>query len=233
MHVASLLRRNIRESIWRPGQRLPSLESLAQSHGVSIVTLRQAVILLEEEGLLQRLHGKGTYVTHTAGAREWLRLATTWQGILKFYSSAEHRLDTENLATAKLSSMPGNLQLGSGAVHSSAYRYLRRVHRINGLPYAVSNVYIDEKVFRRAPGRFERNLALPVIDSLSPPVVNEAHQLLLLSNADMDVATNINVPVGSTVAEIHRCITDFSNKLVYYSVMYYRGDLIQIESRLK
>jgi DNA-binding GntR family transcriptional regulator len=47
-----------------PGDRLPSEPDLARMLGVSRSSLRAAIALLEEDGLVQRLHGSGTYVTH-------------------------------------------------------------------------------------------------------------------------------------------------------------------------
>jgi GntR family transcriptional regulator len=49
---------------YRAGGRLPSEPDLAQDLGVSRSSLRAAIALLEEDGLLRSLHGSGTYVTH-------------------------------------------------------------------------------------------------------------------------------------------------------------------------
>jgi GntR family transcriptional regulator len=48
---------------WPPGRPLPSQQQLAAEFGVSIMTLRQALQLLADEGLVQTRHGAGTYVT--------------------------------------------------------------------------------------------------------------------------------------------------------------------------
>ena len=59
--VADLLRREIHRR-HEPGQRLPSEAMLATQFGVSLVTLREALSALAQEGLLERRHGSGTYV---------------------------------------------------------------------------------------------------------------------------------------------------------------------------
>lgn len=48
-----------------PGQRLPSEDALAQLLGVSRPTVRSALIALEQEGLVSRHHGRGTFVAAT------------------------------------------------------------------------------------------------------------------------------------------------------------------------
>ena len=62
--IASGLRRRVVAGDLAPGERLPSEPELAKTLGVSRSSLRAAIALLEEDGLVQRLHGSGTYVTH-------------------------------------------------------------------------------------------------------------------------------------------------------------------------
>ncbi|MDQ6816057.1 MAG: GntR family transcriptional regulator [Actinomycetota bacterium] len=62
--IAESLRARVRDGELRAGARLPSEPDLARSLGVSRSSLRAAIALLEEDGLLRRLQGSGTYVTH-------------------------------------------------------------------------------------------------------------------------------------------------------------------------
>ncbi|GAK31624.1 GntR family transcriptional regulator [Weissella oryzae SG25] len=56
----------IREAIdagrWAPGDKIPAERELAEQFDVSRMTLRQAIMLLVEEGVLDRRVGSGTYV---------------------------------------------------------------------------------------------------------------------------------------------------------------------------
>jgi len=61
--VASSLREAVVKGRLRPGQRLPSEPGLAGQLGVSRATLRQALSILERDGLLVRQHGLGTFVS--------------------------------------------------------------------------------------------------------------------------------------------------------------------------
>jgi GntR family transcriptional regulator len=62
--IAEGLRERITARKLAPGDRLPSEPELAKSLGVSRSSLRAGIALLEEDGLVRRLHGSGTYVTH-------------------------------------------------------------------------------------------------------------------------------------------------------------------------
>lgn len=60
--VADTLREQIRTGVFCNGQRLPSENELVQQTGFSRQTIRQAMAMLEQEGLLERIRGSGTYV---------------------------------------------------------------------------------------------------------------------------------------------------------------------------
>ena len=60
--IAEALRARIREGALRPGARLDNQRRLARSFGVTLMTLRQALELLEREKLITRRHGLGTFV---------------------------------------------------------------------------------------------------------------------------------------------------------------------------
>ena len=61
--LAQALRDRILQGEWAPGEVIPAESTLAQNYGVALGTIRQALSLLVEDGVLQRRHGKGTFVT--------------------------------------------------------------------------------------------------------------------------------------------------------------------------
>jgi len=67
--LADELRSRIRGGELSPGDRLPSEPELALDRAVSRSSVRAAITILEEEGLVQRRHGSGTYVTYRPALR--------------------------------------------------------------------------------------------------------------------------------------------------------------------
>jgi len=61
--IAQVLRERISAGAHGPGQRLDTQRGLAREFGVTLMTLRQALDLLERDGLISRRHGLGTFVT--------------------------------------------------------------------------------------------------------------------------------------------------------------------------
>ncbi len=56
------IRGRIRQQQWQPGTRLPSENELVHRLGVSRMTVHRALRELTQEGLLERVHGLGTFV---------------------------------------------------------------------------------------------------------------------------------------------------------------------------
>jgi GntR family transcriptional regulator of arabinose operon len=64
--LSERLRREISTGTREPGERLPSERDLAATHELSLNTVRQALQLLQEDGLVERRHGAGTFVLDPA-----------------------------------------------------------------------------------------------------------------------------------------------------------------------
>jgi GntR family transcriptional regulator len=64
--IAQTLRERIATSGQGPGERLDNQRSLAREFGVTLMTLRQALDLLERDGLIARRHGLGTFIARPA-----------------------------------------------------------------------------------------------------------------------------------------------------------------------
>ena len=60
--IARTLENQIRQGVYKPGERIPTELSLMQIYSVSRQTVRQAIGLLEKRGLLVQRQGSGTYV---------------------------------------------------------------------------------------------------------------------------------------------------------------------------
>ncbi len=60
--IADDLRQRIRAGELAPGDRLPAETALVEKYGKSLPTLRQALGVLQTEGLVEKVHGRGNFV---------------------------------------------------------------------------------------------------------------------------------------------------------------------------
>lgn len=61
-NIINLLKNRLNSAIYNIGDLLPSEKELAELYDVSRNTLRKALKVLEEEGMIERRHGSGTYL---------------------------------------------------------------------------------------------------------------------------------------------------------------------------
>lgn len=64
IRIHNQIKRDIETHVYKVGDRIPAERQLAVKFGVSRMTLRQAIKTLEEEGILERRLGSGTYVAN-------------------------------------------------------------------------------------------------------------------------------------------------------------------------
>jgi len=64
------IKKKVNENIYTEGTKLPSDEELTDKYGVSVITIKKALNMLRDEGLLQRIPGKGTFVSRRSQALE-------------------------------------------------------------------------------------------------------------------------------------------------------------------
>ena len=63
LQIAAILRGEIERGVYAPGRPVPSETQLMQRYEVARLTARKAVRVLADEGLVEVVPGRGSYVT--------------------------------------------------------------------------------------------------------------------------------------------------------------------------
>ena len=79
LRLANDIKQKIASGEYQPGSKIPSEASISKAYALSPMTVRQAVGMLAEQGLLRRVHGSGTYVC----GPDWTRATFTLEGLLE------------------------------------------------------------------------------------------------------------------------------------------------------
>lgn len=227
LQLAHLLRQRIARGHWAVGDKLPSLESLAETFDMARVTVRQAVDMLVQEGLVSPQQGRGTFVTARPPEPDWLKVQTSLDELAQAYRDDKPEILNIDESTAHAPLLPSDGQ------SAERYVFMRRVHSKAGQPYCVINLYLDEKIFRQQPQRFRDETVIPILNTMTTGGVAHAHQVLTIGTADMEVASLLRVAVNTPVAEVRRVFTDASQRVIYLAEVTYRGDFIRLQMSLK
>ena len=227
LQLADLFRQRVDKGEWPAGSKLPSIDVLMSQFDVARVTVRQAIAMLADEGLLSPQRGRGTFVTEKAGARRRLRVETTLGDLVEMYRGdrPEHSTLEESVASPTIKATDG--------VAAPKYFHMRRVHSRDGERYCVIAIYIDYRVYRRAPTRFRRELVLPVLTSLPGLKIASGRQTLAISKADVETSRLLGIALNTPIAEVRRLLCDAAGTIIYLADVSYRGDYIHLEMDLK
>jgi len=160
LQVASALRQRIEARQWLPGQKISTLVELEKEFQVARVTVRQAVGILREEGLLNSRQGRGTFVAETSPSRHWLKLATSWDLMIQsIKDNVPKRIKVDNPPAFP------DLRPGEGDP-APRYTFLRSAQYKDGRPYGLVSLHLAKDIFDRAPADFTGRTALPVLAGL-------------------------------------------------------------------
>ena len=73
--LMNILEHDIRTGKYSPGDRIMTESELSKKYGISLITVRKAISLLTEKGLLIKKQGKGTLVAKPKYSRNIRRLS--------------------------------------------------------------------------------------------------------------------------------------------------------------
>ncbi|MEQ8305266.1 MAG: GntR family transcriptional regulator [Hoeflea sp.] len=224
--VAEVLRQRILRGVWKPGQFLPTIEVLMEEFKVARVTVRDAVKILEAEGLLNPRRGRGTMVLPHQRPTRPLSVVTSLSQLVELY-----RGDVPDLVSLDDSEtdLPEGVSFGRAA---PKYHMLRRIHSRDGQRYCVITLYIAKHIFDRHEAALRSNLALPVLFDDPELHIEAARQSLIVTKCDMETAELLDLSVGEPMAEVRRVMCEQDGTIFYLADVIYRGDYIRLDMDL-
>ena len=137
LKIKELILREIGSGQWLRGERLPTEAELASQLNVAVGTLRKALAVLEQEGVLERRQGSGTYVAE----------GNNGQAVYHFFRL--EKVDGQaGIPTAKVIALDllphqlaaQNMQLPD----SSLFWRIRRLRLLDGVTIAVEDVMLPQ-----------------------------------------------------------------------------------------
>ena len=128
IQVADYLRNSIYAEEWGKGEKISSENQIMSELGVSRGTVKKAVNMLVEEGLLEQIQGKGTYVTESNISYP------LGQGLLSFAESLEsqHLTYQTKVITLEFRKATKEIESKLGIEVDDEYLYMKRIRYVEG-----------------------------------------------------------------------------------------------------
>jgi GntR family transcriptional regulator len=205
-----------------PGSPLPGERQLCVEHGVSRITVREAIGQLVSEGVLVRVRGKGTFVAERA-ARSRLHLASFTKDMRRLGLHPS----TVVLAVARLVPPPGTrraLELPAGA---PAW-HVRRLRLADGQPMSMDDGWYTAELL---PGLDQKDLTGSLYTLLAEEygcTIDRAEQTVRAAESDRETCALLGVPAGRPLLVFDR-VSYSAGRPVEHAQSTYRGDRYELQ----
>ncbi|MNP10817.1 HTH-type transcriptional repressor YvoA [compost metagenome] len=226
--LKELLRGRILDGTYPPHSRMPSEAELGRAFGVSRITVRQALGDLQKEGLIFKLHGKGTFVAKPKAFQNVSTLQGLGESMKQMGYEVINRLcSLKHLpATAQVAE---RLQLEEGAPVSE----IKRVRLVNREPVSLEVTYVPRAIGERLEKAdlVARDIFL-IIENDCGLALGHADLAIDAMLADDDLARVLGVEEGSPIMRIERLTHGSDGTPLDFEYLYYRGDAFQYRLRI-
>ncbi|WP_321495311.1 GntR family transcriptional regulator [uncultured Desulfobacter sp.] len=138
--LAEQLEARIREGVYTPGQAIPSETSLAKTFGLGRPTVRQAMELLVQKGLILKKRGSGTFVKEPPPQIDLFSLAGTSQA----FSTKGVPIQKTIIAPLKKQIVAGDV---SNPFHGKPAFSMSRLTTAHGNPVLLEDIFMDPDLF--------------------------------------------------------------------------------------
>ena len=218
--ISSILREQITNGEFRPGDRVPSEEELRQMFSVSRATVRQALQVLESDGLIRREPGRGSFVRCRSESIAELKMTCLLEDLIALGIPAENKVSEIGVARASRSVAEAlGIDLGE-----KVFTFLRIV-AVKDEPFAANRIFL--------PAQMERCLGeadltdphlLQTLETKCGAVAVRADQIIEAILANVNQASLLDVDVGTALLSVTRTSFDQRDRCVEHSITLYRSD---------
>jgi GntR family histidine utilization transcriptional repressor len=196
--VKAALRERIAKGGWQAGTRLPSERELVHEFGCARMTVHRALRELEEEGLIERRQGSGSYVAELHPISNLLQVRDIHDEIRE--RGHAHATRICQIARTRCDAAIGaamRLRKGAPVFH------VQLVHLENGVPIQLEDRHVNPAL---APGLLERDLTqiTPSAVLFEHAPLTEAEQVVEAVLANDEQAALLDVTVGSPLLMVSR-----------------------------
>lgn len=224
-----ILREELANGKWSPGERMPSETELIEQYGVSRITVRQSLDMLVKDGWVFRRRGRGTFA-----AQPTIQQALT--RIISFTEDMQQRGLTPGtcVLASRLEPSSSDIAKRLNIAPGSELAVLERLRLADGEPMSLE---ISRLVHQLCPGILEGDYArTPLHEALRDRAdirLVRATQAIRAVAATKEMAGILAVPVKAPLFYIERVSFSQYGVPVEYLQIYHRGDRYMLYNELR
>jgi GntR family transcriptional regulator len=223
------LRERIRQGEWQPGDVVPTENELLEHFQISRSTVRQALDLLVQDGLIFRQRGRGTFVSHPTIEQALVR-------IISFTEDMQQRgmVPVTRVLISELIDAPEEIAIALSIEPGEKLAHLQRLRIADDQPMSIEDSYL---VHQSCPGVLNGNYAQrPLRWTLEREYgirLVSAKQMIRAIPAPAELAELLNIEEGDSLLYIERVSFSDQEEPIEFLRIYNRGDRYTLYSELR
>lgn len=218
VQLAAIIRRQIADGSWDIGDKLPTLEQMVITFGVSPMTVRQAISGLKQEGLIRPTRGRGTFVTAKPEG-----LTSIPYNLNRFSGP-----DGNTLSFSTLAIRPAQDELRitqNDGVALSDYQYMKRTFSSDGGPYIIAEYMIAGEIFKKIPEPvWAKELISTLLYDTKKIGLSHVHQKFRVISSMPQEAAQLKIQTHDPVIQVRRIFLNDDKEILCLAQLVYRTD---------
>ncbi len=216
-HLLSL----IENGTYQPGEQLPSEVDLAAQLGISRPTLREALLHLEQEGMIFRRHGVGTFVS------PHIPILESGLEILESLERQAHRIGLNiEVAHPNILERPATseelVMLAFPPGKPIDVLSVDRVITVKGKSVAYLKDVVPQIYLRQEDlGEQFSSSVLDVILQRGTPLPVTSRTEIIAEGAKTQISSRLGIPRGTALLKLVGQLYSYDEKVLDYSVSYF------------
>ncbi len=220
------MRQRIDAGRWKQGDQISTIEELEKEFGVARVTIRQAIEILREEGLLNARQGRGTFVSGRPREKHWFNLANDLESV-----SENIKGNVLRIVHIDEESAPPITDDNEGTL-APRYTHIRSVQYNGEEPFAVANLYLASEIFARDKKRFTKQPALPRVLEMKDVKILHALQTVTIGVASIETSELLKIGLGEPTADSRLVLVDSAGVAIYVAEFHYHRNCFALRRDL-
>ncbi|TPW74846.1 GntR family transcriptional regulator [Schumannella soli] len=224
VQLADVIRDKIKGGEWVPDQKIPSENEFNQLYGISRMTARQVLSRLVDEGLLFRVQGKGTFVSHQKISTR----SPSYMGIREQLEQQGYATSTEILSE-QIVTADARVAEALGLDEGAEVYQIRRLRRVDATPLSLHVSYVPKEL---APQVIEHDLAsqqlCTVLEREYGLVMAQVSETLEAESATKTLSKQMEVRLNAPLLLLEQRIASPKGAKFEFTRIHFRGDMVRL-----
>lgn len=207
--------------------KIPSERELMERFSVSRTTIREAINHLVNEGLLDKKHGKGTFIKKRRPIQEWLHTLNSLTETLERFGMTPG----SKLLLSKRVSKPEYI---AEHLQEETFYLIKRLRTADGIPIAIERHYVPIKLGEQL-NEFDLD-SITIYDVMEKELginMYKAEQVITCTSVSDEDASHLELAHGTNALFVDRIIRDIDGEIIEYYTSVIKPGMFEFRLKMK